>query len=95
MTLGATVQPVDREGNPSSSGKIVMISIGMSNTSCEFSEFIRLADADAHKNRNLVDDRCCSEWSGRNRHRSSRSVTIGYTSTASFNAARYPLHRFR
>ena len=54
VTLGATVQPVDREGKPSSSGKIVMISIGMSNTSREFSEFIRLADADAHKNPNLV-----------------------------------------
>ncbi len=54
VTLGATVQPVDREGNPSSSGKIVMISIGMSNTSCEFSEFIRLADAEVHKSRNLV-----------------------------------------
>ena len=31
-----------------------MISIGMSNTSREFSQFIRLADADARKNPNLV-----------------------------------------
>ena len=54
MALGATVQPVDRDGKPSTSGKIVMISIGMSNTSCEFSQFIRLADADARKNPSLV-----------------------------------------
>ena len=54
MALGATVQPVDRDGKPSTSGKIVMISIGMSNTSREFSEFIRLAEADPRKNPNLV-----------------------------------------
>jgi len=54
VALGATVQPVDREGKPSSSGKIVMISIGMSNTSREFSQFIRLADADARKNPSLL-----------------------------------------
>jgi hypothetical protein len=46
VALGATVQPVDRNGKPSTSGKIVMISIGMSNASRQFSEFIRLADAD-------------------------------------------------
>jgi hypothetical protein len=54
VTLGATVQPLDREGKPAPSGKIVMISIGMSNTSHEFSQFIRLADTDARKNPNLV-----------------------------------------
>ena len=54
VALGATVQPVDRDGKPSTSGKIVMISIGMSNTSCEFSQFIRLADADPRKNPSLV-----------------------------------------
>ena len=54
VALGATVQPVDRDGKPSTSGKIVMISIGMSNTSHEFSQFIRLADADARKNPSLV-----------------------------------------
>ena len=31
-----------------------MISIGMSNTSCEFSQFIELADAGARKNPNLA-----------------------------------------
>lgn len=54
VTLGATVQPVDREGNPSTFGNIAMISIGMSNASREFSEFIRLADADPRKNPSLV-----------------------------------------
>src|SRR5213075_2454681 len=54
VALGATMKPLDRDGKPSASGKIVMISIGMSNTSREFSQFIRLADADARKNPNLV-----------------------------------------
>jgi phosphohistidine swiveling domain-containing protein len=54
VALGAAVQALDRDGKPSASGKIVMISIGMSNASREFSQFIRLADADARKNANLV-----------------------------------------
>jgi hypothetical protein len=54
VKLGAMVEPLDRKGNPSSSGKIVMISIGMSNTSREFSQLIRLADADVRRNPNLV-----------------------------------------
>ena len=54
VALGATVQPVDRHGKPSTSGRIVMISIGFSNTSREFSEFIRLAEADPRKNPSLV-----------------------------------------
>ncbi len=54
VVLGATVQPLDKDGKPSASGKIAMISIGMSNTSRQFSEFIRLAEADARKNPNLV-----------------------------------------
>src|SRR6185436_3578871 len=32
----ALVRPLDRDGNPSASGKIVMISVGMSNTTQEF-----------------------------------------------------------
>jgi hypothetical protein len=54
VVLGATVQPVDRDGTPSPSGKIAMISIGMSNTSHEFSHFIQLAEADGRKNRSLL-----------------------------------------
>ncbi len=53
VALGAAVQPVDREGKPSISGKIVMISIGMSNASREFSQFIRLVNADARTNPSL------------------------------------------
>jgi hypothetical protein len=54
VALGATVQPVDRNGKPSTSGKIVMISLGMSNASREFSEFIRLADADPRIDSSLL-----------------------------------------
>jgi len=54
VALGAAVRPVDRDGKPSFSGKIVTLCIGMSNASCEFSQFIRLADADARKNPNLL-----------------------------------------
>lgn len=54
VALGATVQPVDADGNPSTSGKVGMISIGMSNASREFSRFIRLADADVRKNPSLL-----------------------------------------
>jgi hypothetical protein len=54
LAVAATVQPVDGDGTPSSSGKIVMLSIGMSHTSREFSQFIQLAEADAHKNPSLL-----------------------------------------
>jgi hypothetical protein len=54
MALGARVKPLDRDGLPSTSGKVVMVSIGMSNASREFSEFIRLADADPRKNPSLL-----------------------------------------
>jgi hypothetical protein len=54
VALGATVQSLDRDGKPSASGKIAMICIGMSNTSRQFSEFIRLVEADARRNPNLV-----------------------------------------
>jgi len=54
ITLARTVQSLGEDGEPSNSGKIVMISIGMSNASHEFSEFIRLAQTDERKNPNLV-----------------------------------------
>lgn len=54
VTLGATVQPLDEDGKSSPCGKIGMISIGMSNASREFSQFIRLANADARKNPRLL-----------------------------------------
>ncbi len=54
VRLGASVQPLDRDGRPLTSGKIVMLCIGMSNASHAFSHFIQLADADAHKNPSLL-----------------------------------------
>jgi hypothetical protein len=45
----ALVVPRDAQGNPSDAGKIVLISLGMSNTTQEFSVFKRSADADPNK----------------------------------------------
>ena len=45
----AKIQPLDAEGRPSKTGKIVLISLGMSNTTQEFSMFKKLADADPNK----------------------------------------------
>jgi hypothetical protein len=43
------IQPLDANGKPSPSGKMGLISVGMSNTTQEFSTFKRLADADPQK----------------------------------------------
>jgi hypothetical protein len=45
----ALVVPREAQGNPSNTGKIVLISLGMSNTTQEFSLFKTLADADPNK----------------------------------------------
>ena len=52
VAVGAIVQPLDRNGEPSLSGKIAKISIGMSNTSDEFLQFIQLVGA--RKNSSLL-----------------------------------------
>jgi hypothetical protein len=44
------VQPLDRSGPPSPSGRIGFVSIGMSNASDEFSAFKQVADSDPRKN---------------------------------------------
>ena len=54
VARGATIQPVDQDGNASTAGKIVLISIGISNASREFSQFIKLVDADPRKNPSLL-----------------------------------------
>src|SRR5262249_43678589 len=48
------IRPLDADGQPSDRGKIVLVSIGMSNTTQEYSMFMRLANADSTKAKNVV-----------------------------------------
>ncbi|HEX9415629.1 MAG TPA: hypothetical protein VF895_02850 [Gaiellaceae bacterium] len=48
------VRPRDASGKPAAGGKVVLLSIGMSNTTMEFSEFKREADADPRKKESVV-----------------------------------------
>ncbi|RUL87974.1 hypothetical protein [Tautonia sociabilis] len=48
------VRPLDRDGRPADDGRIVLLSIGMSNTSIEFDAFRTIAEADPHTNPDLV-----------------------------------------
>ncbi|MBM4019351.1 MAG: hypothetical protein FJ288_13685 [Planctomycetes bacterium] len=50
----ASIVPRDARGNPSPAGKIVLISMGMSNTTQEFSRFKQLADADPARRHEVV-----------------------------------------
>jgi hypothetical protein len=50
LAYAAQVKPRGRNGTAHPSGKIVLLSVGMSNTTQEFSAFKRLADADLQKN---------------------------------------------
>lgn len=54
VALGRAIGPLDRDGVPDANGRYVFLSIGMSNTTQEFSTFKRLADADPFKNPALV-----------------------------------------
>lgn len=55
LKLAYEIQPLDRDGNPDPvNGSIVLLSIGMSNTSQEFSVFRRLVDEDPDKNPQLI-----------------------------------------
>lgn len=50
----ARIQPLDREGNAADDGRIVLVSISMSNATQEFSFFKRIADADPRKSAKLT-----------------------------------------
>jgi hypothetical protein len=48
------IRPLDADGRPSPDGKVAFISIGMSNTTQEFSAFKRKADADPQKSPSVL-----------------------------------------
>jgi hypothetical protein len=50
----AKIRPLDADGNESADGKIGLLSVGMSNTTQEYSRFKQLADADAAKSPRVV-----------------------------------------
>ena len=50
----ANVQPLNAAGQPAKDGKIVLLSVGMSNTTQEFSRLKQLADTSAAKSPSLV-----------------------------------------
>jgi Cu/Ag efflux protein CusF len=49
-----SVRPLNTKGEPSDDGKIVLLSVGMSNATQSFSVFKQLADSDQEKNPKLV-----------------------------------------
>ena len=53
----AQIQPLNAAGEPADDGRIVLISISMSNATQEFSVFKRIADADSDKTVRPVDNR--------------------------------------
>src|SRR5689334_8469095 len=50
MSLAREIRPLDVDGNPSDRGAIVLMSVGMSNTTQEFSAFMRLAQQEKDLN---------------------------------------------
>src|SRR5687768_6093064 len=50
MARSARVTPLNGKGLPDPNGRIVLLSIGMSNTTQEYSRFKQIADADPQKN---------------------------------------------
>jgi lysophospholipase L1-like esterase len=54
VALASAITPLNASGAPDANGRYVFLSIGMSNTTQEFSTFKPLADADAEKNPRLT-----------------------------------------
>jgi hypothetical protein len=54
LELARRIKPLDTAGHPAPDGKIVLLAIGMSNTTQEFQAFLRLAHADSALNPRLV-----------------------------------------
>lgn len=54
LALAKKIVPLDAEGHPASNGKIVMISVGMSNTTMKFQTFQQLAKQQTDLNPKLV-----------------------------------------
>lgn len=54
LELAKKVQPLNRDGKPAPDGKIVLLSVGMSNTTQEFSAFQQLANSDTDRNPRLL-----------------------------------------
>lgn len=54
LAEAAKVVPLDKDGKPAPDGKIVLMSIGMSNTTQEFSRFVQLARAEKGLSTKLV-----------------------------------------
>jgi hypothetical protein len=54
VAIAQSIQPLDADGNPDPNGKYALISIGESNTSETYSQFLIDANADPAKNSHLV-----------------------------------------
>src|SRR5258705_5206109 len=54
ILFATQVKPLDAQGQPSDEGKIVLLSIGMSNTTQEFSMFMRMAQGERQRNPKLT-----------------------------------------
>jgi hypothetical protein len=54
LRLARSIRPLDAESRPAPDGKVVFLSVGMSNTTQEFSTFKTMADADPAKSPRLT-----------------------------------------